>query len=303
MAQAEAIPVSGGIPPLPATAVVRERGNAPSQPQPANIPPAGQGADLLNVPPSHLQHPGFVQTQPQQQPEQVQQAPAADSDLVALLAALTKQQAPAQPQPVAPATPATAPAAPVNGDPLVASLSAVLSSAGIDVQRAVGKAIEYGDPSLIDVHYLTEKGGANAALVKSAAESIVQAAVAAEAAMEQNVYSKFGGESNWDASLQYFAKTANPAVRDYAVGMLKSQNPALVEQASNLILDHVKAQGALLQPAGLVQTGAAGAFGDAPLGKDEFKSELQKLNPQDRGYEEARGKLFARRQAGKKLGY
>jgi hypothetical protein len=171
----------------------------------------------------------------------------------------------------------------------------------LDYDRALGRAIAEGDATLIDFAYIAEAGGANAANLRSAAEAVVARQDEIDTRLEQTVYTKFGSESNWDAAVSFFAKSVPKSTVDYMVGMLKTRNPALIEQASNMVMDHVRQAGAHLDPAGLLN-GQSGAVGVAPLDKDGFKQAISKLNPNDRGFEDARKELFIRRHQGKQQG-
>lgn len=273
---AEAIPVpAGALPPTPPGAVVHSRDNP--APVPAPAPAAG--------------------------PAPAPAAPAADQDLTALLAALKGAAPTPQPAP-APAPAADIPAPVAGPDPVSNALQGVLVSNGLDVQRLLAKAVEHGDPSLVDYNYLKEKGGANADQLRSVVDALVQHQLAQEAQIEQDVYTRFGGESNWDAALAFFAAKAEPATKEYVVGMLRSRNPALVRQASNIVLDAVRGAGVTITPAGLANGGlpSGGTGGEAPLGKEAFKQEIAKLDPNARDFVEKRRQLYVRRSAGKQLG-
>lgn len=283
MSTAQSIAVGpGGVPPLPAGVTVHQRGNPAPAPAPAPAP-----------------LPDFPQLE-QPAPAPAPAAPAVDQTLVELLSALNTRQTPAQPA-AAPA-PAKPTAAPVAGqDPTINALSTVIVDGGLDFDRALGRAMADGDASLIDFAYIAEKGGEKAAQLRQVAEALVAQQEAVDARLETAVFTKFGGEANWDAAISYFAKSVPQATTDYIVGMLKTRNPALIEQASNMVLDHVKQAGATLNPAGLVNAGAA-APAAQPLGKDEFKQAIAKLNPNSPTFMQERQQLFTRRAQGKHLG-
>lgn len=291
------IAVAGGnIPPTPTGAVVHQRG-APQAPAPAPVAPAAP--QVPEFKPAPYDPALFQQPAPAPQPPAAPAAPAVDQTLQELLAALSTQK-PAQP--VAAPVPEKPTVAPVAGsDPVINSLQSVLVTSGLDYQRAVGRALKEGDSTLIDFAYIAERGGDAAEHLRSVAEGLVAHQTAIDARLEQDVYQKFGGEANWDASISYFAKTVPQTTKDYVVGLLETRNPALIEQAANLVMDHVKQAGAHLSPAGLVQAGAT-ATGVQPLGKDEFKREIAALNPRDPNWEKQRQELFARRSYGKQLG-
>ena len=225
---------------------------------------------------------------------------APDQTLVDLLAALSTKQSAAQPLAApAPVTPSVAPAA--GPDPVINSFQSIITSSGLDYERAVGRAMADGDAALIDFAYIAEQGGDKAAHLKAVAEGLVAHQEAIDARLEQGVYAKFGGEANWDAAISFFAGSVPQATKDYVRGMLQTRNPALIDQVSNMVMDHVKQAGAHLQPAGLVQ-GDAAHNGAQPLGKEEFKQEIAKLNPNSRTWRDDRQQLFVRRHQGKQLG-
>lgn len=287
MAEAIAIPAGGGIPPIPAGATVAQH----SRELP---PPAGQ------------QIPGYVPQAPAQPvvPPQAPAQPAAPvapaGDLTALLAALQGLQ------PAAPVTPVPAPQVPVQpqttaSDPMLSSMTAILASSGLDVQRAIGNALNHGDVSLVDQRYIAEAGGANAAHLQQIAAGIVQHAVRETAAAEQAVYAAAGGQANWDAAVGAFEQIAPPHLKVVIKQLFDSGDRSSVDAATRTVLEFAKANGATLQPAGLVQAGA-GLSAAGALDKAEFQAALRGLNRNDRGYEQARAELFSRRQAGKNMG-
>jgi hypothetical protein len=192
--------------------------------------------------------------------------------------------------------------APAAGqDQVITAFQSVITSSGLDYERALGRAVADGDASLIDFAYIAEQGGANAANLKSAAQAIVARQVEIDSRLEQGVYAKFGNEANWDAAAAFFAKSVPQSTKDYVAGLLNTRNPALIEQASDMILDYVKQAGAHLQPANTVH-GQGGLNGEQPLDKEGFKQAIAKLNPNDRNFEQDRQQLFIRRHQGKQLG-
>lgn len=261
-------------------------------------PPANAGA----APPANAQ-PGFVQPPPAGTPAPAAPVPAqAGADVAALTAALTAALASQQ----AAVAPAAAPAAAVEGsdDPILRSMAAVLKTAaqGIDLDRLLGKAIEYGDAGLIDTAYLTEKGGVNAAQLLTIAQGIVESTNAKASAVEKEVHGLAGSEANWNACATAFNTKADPALRAVVAQMLDSKKSDQIKAAAKLVVDFAKGTGIVPTPAGLVTGFGAAPISGQGLSKDEFQTELRKLNPQDRGFVAARQDLYARRQMGKQLG-
>ncbi len=288
MAEAVAIAAHGGVPPVPAGVTVNERGSQPQpQPQPQ---PVQQPAAQPTFDPSLFQQPATQPAAPA--------APATDPALLALLGALTKQEQgnqPASPAP-APQQPAQAPVA--GSDPVVNSLQGILSAGGVDVQAALAVALEYGDARLID-----KTAFAKSPHLVQVAEALVQHRTATMAAIEGEVYQRFGGEANFDAALSHFGATAQPFMKDAIKKALDSGDRGLIMQAADYVMQSVQGGGVQMQKAGLVQAGAAGAYGNgSPLSKEQFKAELMKLDKSAPGFEDARNELFYRRQMGKNQG-
>lgn len=279
----EAVRVDGfAIPPVPAGATLNEH-SRDAQPSPA----ARQ-----NVP-----QPSQQEFQSLQQPAQLPTAqPGADPTLLALLAAL-KQPANAAPA----AGPAPQPQATQGGDGITSGLTSILAGSGLDVNRAIGKALEFGDASLIDEAYIKEAGGANAAYVAQVAKGLVEHAVREETALTQSVYAQSGGEANWRAALGAFEASAPGHLQTIVKALYDSKDHSNIDAATKTILDYAKQAGATITPAGIFAGGAAGGSVQA-LDKAGFQAELLKLDKNARGYEQARAELFVRRHAGKQLG-
>lgn len=281
----EAVRVDGfAIPPVPAGATVNEhsRDNAPSPAARQNAPqPAQQEFQSLQNP---------------AQPPAAQ--PAADPTLLALLAALKQ---PASAAPASAVSPAPQPQATQGGDGITSGLTSILAGSGLDVNRAIGKALEFGDASLIDEAYIKEAGGANAAYVAQVAKGLVEHAVREEQALATSVYSQAGGEANWRAALGAFEASAPGHLQTIVKALYDSKDRGNIDAATKTILDFAKQAGATITPAGIFQGGAAGGSVQA-LDKAGFQAELNKLDKNARGYEQARAELFVRRHAGKQLG-
>jgi hypothetical protein len=163
----------------------------------------------------------------------------------------------------------------------------------------VAKAIEYGDANLIDIAHLTEKGGANAAHLVQVAQSLVQNAVETERRQVATLHARAGGEANFNSAVQAFNSTAPEQVKMIVRALTDSGNEAQVLAGVDLMLQY--SQGATVQPAGLIQSGA-GATIAAGLSKEGFQAELGKLDRGAANYEAQRQELFARRAYGKHQG-
>lgn len=267
-------------------------------------------ASTANIPPINMQ-PGYVP--PPTTPESVQPtapevAPAPTVDLNSAIAALT----------AALGTPAATPT-PVQDtsaedynnfdvttidDPIIRSMATVLQTVGkgVDMNRALAAAIDRGDPSLVDVAYLREAGGANAEQLITIAKEVVSAIEAKATEVTAKVHTLAGGEGAWNTSAASFNAAAPEELRLVVKQMLDSKQTKLIEAGAKIVVEFGKASGLVPKHAQSVQGGAAAMPSAMALDKFQFQDELRKLNPQDRQFETKRGELFARRQLGKKLG-
>ena len=233
-------------------------------------------------------------------------APAEDATaaLVAqLTAALASKEAAPEPAAVVPAESLNALDPSKLEDPTLRSMATAFKMLGadLDIDRIFGKAIDAGDPKLLDLAYLREKAGANADGLVGLAESIVQYVELQAEKSEQAVYALAGGEAEWNAASAAFNTSAPKEFKMVVVKMLDSGNTEQVQAAAKLVVQFAKGQGYVPNPGALL-TATSGAPTGSALSKADFQIELQKLNPNDRDYQNRRGELFARRAIGKSLG-
>jgi hypothetical protein len=227
-------------------------------------------------------------------------------DLTAAIAALTSALGTQQPA----AEPEVSVAGGLNtydvdsiDDPILKSMATVLKTVGkgVDLDRAIGRAISEGRTDLIDVAYLREKGGANANDLITIAQGLVQAVQAKGAAVTDSVHKLAGGEAQWDAGVAAFNAQAPRELRMVVAQMLDSNKEDLIQAGAKLVVEFSKSSGAIPNVGATVATGASSLPAAQALSKLEFQDELRKLNPQDRSYEEQRKTLFARRSLGRQL--
>lgn len=270
---ADAVPTSGfSVPPAPGA---HERQPAPAAPAPAPAAPAP-----------------------------VAPQPLTQADLQAVIAQLA-------PQAPAPATPA----APVQNqpqfvanedmpnDPVLASFTQAFTAIaqGVDIQRAIGNALTHGNPALIDMAYLAEKGGAQAEQLKTIAKAIVDRVQSQTAEAASAVYDAAGGQEHWTAAAAAFSQSAPPHLKLVVKQLLESGNREGVKAGAQTVIDFVRQGGLVVVPGKQVQAGGGMAAAQA-LSKEQFQTELFKLDKNSRTFEQDRATLFARRQAGKQLG-
>jgi hypothetical protein len=276
------------------------------------VPPAPPGATTNEGrPPASSMTPGFV----------VPAAPAAapvaaptagtytKADLdAAVAAALAGKAAPAAAAPTG--APVLTPGAAVNvgelnvaSDPVLKGMTDMFaaSGTGIDLDRAIGKALVYGDAALIDTAYLTEKGGAQAANLALMAKAIVGRVVDQAAAGEQAAFAAAGGKAQWQAAAGVFDQKAPAHTKLVVKSMLDSGNPELIAAASKTIVEFASGSG-FVPVAPHLQAPTSGGGGVQALDKNGFQAELRKLNPNSPSFTQDRETLFVRRHMGKKLG-
>lgn len=307
---AEAVQVAvpaGGVPPLPQGATnVSERIPDQSQQTPGYVPPTNSPADQ------------FVLPQTQAQKEAAAKAAGISPEDLAAFEQFKAFQASQKAAPAA--TPAAATPAVVvspvaaldvavaasKQDPVLGSMLAVFDSAvsgGVDRNRALGNALTHGDASLIDVAYLTEKGGANAAnLVQIAKGIVAHCNTMAEVAVK-SIHTIAGGEANWGAATAAFNKGAPQHLKQYVATALNSGDKTQIDAAATSVVEWARASGMVATPStGFVQTGG-GAPGSAQgLSKADFQKAHAALDKTDRNYESLKGELYGRRAIGRQLG-
>ena len=280
-----------------------------------NVPGGGGVVDggTQNVPPAGME-PGFAappqvpagQPAPVAQPAAAAQPSSLDASVAALLAALQAQNAPATATVSTEAVPGKLNGLDVAGieDPILRSMATVMQTvgAGLDMDRALGLAIERGDTGLIDKAYLREKGGANAEQLITIAEGIVQAVEAQSASITKEIHSLTGGEPGWQTAVAAFNKAASPELRSVVKLMLDSEKKSQIMAGSKLVVEFAKQSGFVPTVNSLVQNGGAAASSAQALSKEAFQTALRTLDPNSRQYQSQRSDLFARRQQGKQLG-
>lgn len=143
-----------------------------------------------------------------------------------------------------------------------------------DLQRAVSNALQYGDESLIDVAFITEKFGKHApqalALAKAAVADINQQ----HAQAKQAVYATAGGEQNWNQAVSVFNTSAPEHVK---VAVQTLVNSGRIQEGAQLLLDVVKGSGLLPQVNPTLTGGASTAPAGGALDAASFRKEMEAL--------------------------
>lgn len=231
--------------------------------------------------------------------ESTKEAPAFDVE--ALAAALAKQNKPAE---------EAAPAAELaeTGNPAIdAGIAMLKSVSGLndaDMVRAIGKAVERGDETLIDTAFIKERFGEHAAYAEMLAKAYLQDQVGQAQRAVQSAHDMVGGKANWDAMTQVFNAKAPEHLRAAARALADSGN---IEGAAKLVVETAQGMGLVPKLSPKLQGG--GAINDAldAKGFAEAYSALRK-EAGNQSLESSKFKprldaLMARRQAGKLKGF
>lgn len=173
--------------------------------------------------------------------------------------------------------------------------------AGLDLNRAIGNAIQHGNPALIDNAYIAEKGGASAAQLAVIAKSLVERVQHQSQAAVSAAHTAAGGADQWVAASTAFNASAPAHLKAVVGQMLESGNPGAVQSAAQMVVDFAKQGGLVPTNAGLIGSGAGPNAAQA-LDKAAFQEALRKLDPNAKDYLKQRDDVFYRRQLGKNIG-
>lgn len=313
MVDVQAVAVHNGVPAAPAGATQHTREVQAPSPAPAGVPP---------VPAHAVQNAG---ERPQGTPRQVDSAaefqatqpvtPALDPRLTALLQAEQQRKDPVANQPVEKPD-VTKPDTPQGGlndldlssldDPQLRSLGELLvaSAPNLDIERALGKAIQYMNPDLIDSRYIQEAGGASAKALLNLATTIVNTAKVQGEATVNAIYQGAGGEQNWQAAVALFNKNAPLHMRQVAADLLDSKNTTKVKSGAQFVLEYANQNGGLANAPQYQNANSARGDASQALDKKGFQTALMKLVPehQNPNYAADRAELYRRRELGRQLG-
>lgn len=223
-------------------------------------------------------------------------------DVEALAAALAKHsKAAAEPQ----AEAATELAETGNPaiDAGIAMLKQVTKLNDADMVRAIGKAVEYNDPNLIDSAFIKERFGEHAAYAELLAKAYLDDQVGQAQRAVTAAYDLVGGKQNWDTASQLFNAKASEHIRAAARALANSGD---VAGAAKLVVETVQGLGLISKEAGIIKGGAAL---DGALSAADFSKEYQALRKEagNRSLESPKfsqryQNLLSRRSAGKAKG-
>lgn len=256
----------------------------------------GLGAPL--TPPNTQGVPAAAAPAPEQGASQAQAPATIPLDIEALKAALKESggegtAAPAQ-ELVETGNPAI--------DAGVAMLKQVSGLTDADMVRALGKALEYRDPNLIDTAFIKERFGKHAAYAEMLAKAYLDDQVGQADKAVQEAYDIVGGKENWEVAAQLFNSKAPEPLRNAARILANSGE---LKQAAELVASFCRDVGLIKTANPLVR----GVASNNALSAADFKSEYAKLRQeaghrslQSEQFRDRYNDLIARREAGKRVG-
>lgn len=224
-------------------------------------------------------------------------------DVEALAAALAKHGKPEAAEPQAEAQTELAETGNPAIDAGIAMLKQVSKLNDADMVRAIGKAVEYNDPNLIDSAFIKERFGEHAQYAELLAKAYLDDQIGQAQRAVTAAYDLVGGKQNWDTASQLFNAKASEHVRAAARALANSGD---VTGAAKLVVETVQGLGLIAKEAGILKGGAAL---DGALSAADFSKEYQALRKEagNRSLESPKfaqryQNLLSRRQAGKAKG-
>ncbi|WNO29656.1 scaffolding protein [Enterobacter phage SDFMU_Pec] len=224
-------------------------------------------------------------------------------DVEALAAALAKHGKPEAAEPQAEAQTELATTGNPAIDAGIAMLKQVSKLNDADMVRAIGKAVEYNDPNLIDSAFIKERFGEHAQYAELLAKAYLDDQIGQAQRAVTAAYDLVGGKENWETASQLFNAKAPEHVRAAARALANSGD---VTGAAKLVVETVQGLGLIAKEAGILKGGAAL---DGALSAADFSKEYQALRKEagNRSLESPKfaqryQNLLSRRQAGKAKG-
>lgn len=184
----------------------------------------------------------------------------------------------------------------------VAMLQKVSGLTDSDMVRALGKALEYQDPNLIDTAFIKERFGEHAAYAELLAKAYLEDQVGQATKAVQEAYDIVGGKENWEVAAQLFNSKAPEPLRNAARVLANSGE---LKQAAELVAGYCRDMGLIKTQNPMVR----GVASNNALSAADFKAEYTKLR-QEAGnrslaspqFSQRYNDLLARREAGKRVG-
>lgn len=185
----------------------------------------------------------------------------------------------------------------------IAMLKQVTKLNDSDMVRAIGKAVEYNDPNLIDSAFIKERFGEHAQYAELLAKAYLDDQIGQAQRAVTAAYDLVGGKQNWETASQLFNAKASEHVRAAARALANSGD---VAGAAKLVVETVQGLGLIAKEASILKGGTAL---DGALSAADFSKEYQALRKEagNRSLESPKfaqryQNLLSRRQAGKAKG-
>lgn len=186
----------------------------------------------------------------------------------------------------------------------VAMLQKVAGLNNDDIMRAMGNAVKFNNPELIDSAFLKERFKEHAEYAELLCKAYYEDRVGQAQSLVKSAYEAAGGEEQWGVARDVFKSKAPAHLQTAARTLIDAGN---VKDGVALIMDYCRTQGLVVQQGNQIK-GSAGLAG-APLTSSEFSAEYRKLREEagNRSLEsgplrQRYDDLLARREAGKRLG-
>lgn len=211
-------------------------------------------------------------------------------------------------------SPATPPAQDLNtldvealGDEFITAQVSLLKSylPDIDLNKALGQALEFGDKGMINAFYINEIAGDNAPAVIKHLESLYDNAESRTEELGREIMQLAGGEERWKSAVASFNAKASKGVQRIVRELLSSYNQKDYIEAAQVVLNYADGEGAVNQPANLLTPQApANSGGPAPLTRGEYTkaiAEAQSIKDR-RERQRVETELATRRAASRRAG-
>lgn len=186
-------------------------------------------------------------------------------------------------------------------DVAVETFLSITGASNDDINRAVMKAIEYGDAGLIDESFIKTRFGDKADQAMKLAKAVVQHTAEHTNEVVSSVYTMAGSKEQWDAAVEVFKKSASPGLTNAVRDMLNSGRAGTTKEAAELILSFTRNTGALPVNGQRIVPSASTVTAQG-LSAAELKAAIHKLNPNSRTYDKDYKTLIQLRNLGKSVG-
>lgn len=148
----------------------------------------------------------------------------------------------------------------------------------LDLERALGNAVNFQNPSLIDSAYIRDVVGANADIIINHLTSVTTSALEHTQGVVQGIFQSVGGEAQWAAMAKAFNETAPKLVVSAVRAKLDSGNMADIQEAVEFVQSFSKDSGLINTPATRHNPSGGGGGGEGYLTKEQYVDQIRELN-------------------------